>query len=55
MQNETNLQELLAETVKRLNSDQVKVFRAELEKNMLIAVKKSDRKATETTRSDADK
>ena len=58
MQNETNLQELLAETVKRLNSDQVKVFRRELEKNMLIAVKKSDRKATKATkatRRDADK
>ena len=55
MQNETNLQELLSETVKRLTSEQVKVFRAELKKSLPIGVKECDRRATETTRSDADK
>lgn len=47
MQNETNLQELLSETVKHLTSDQLQVFRAELKKSLPIVVKECDRKATE--------
>ena len=55
MQNKHSLQELLAETVERMTSDQVKVFRRELKKSLPIVVKECDRKATETTRSDAEK